>query len=44
MVFNSLSSHLGLLQGWSPWVAAAAPGLLYLMASLGAFAWLVRYR
>ncbi|MBM3390101.1 MAG: LPS export ABC transporter permease LptG [Betaproteobacteria bacterium] len=44
MVFNSLSSHLGLLQGWSPWVAAAAPGLLYLMLSLGAFAWLVRYR
>lgn len=44
MVFNSLSSHLGLLQGWSPWVAAAAPGLLYLMVSLGAFAWLVRYR
>lgn len=44
MVFNSLSSHLGLLQGWSPWVAAAAPGLLYLMLSLGAFGWLVRYR
>jgi lipopolysaccharide export system permease protein len=44
MVFNNLSSHLGLLQGWSPWVAAAAPGLLYLMLSLGAFAWLVRYR
>ena len=44
MVFNSLSSHLGLLQGWSPWVAAAAPGLLYLVLSLGAFAWLVRYR
>jgi lipopolysaccharide export system permease protein len=44
MVFNSLSRHLGLLQGWSPWVAAAAPGLLYLVLSLGAFAWLVRYR
>ena len=44
MVFNHLSSHLGLLQGWAPWVAAAAPGLLYLLASLGAFAWLVRYR
>jgi len=44
MVFNSLSSHLGLLQGWAPWVAAAAPGLVYLTLSLGAFAWLVRYR
>lgn len=44
MVFNHLSGHLGLLQGWSPWVAAAAPGLLYLMLSLAAFAWLVRYR
>ena len=44
MVFNHLSSHLGLLQGWSPWLAAAAPGLLYLMASLAAFAYLVRYR
>lgn len=44
MVFNHLSSHLGLLQGWAPWVAAAAPGLLYLLVSLGAFAWLVRYR
>ncbi|NBT10385.1 MAG: LPS export ABC transporter permease LptG [Betaproteobacteria bacterium] len=44
MVFNSLSSHLGLLQGWSPWVAAAAPGFVYLMLSLAAFGWLVRYR
>ena len=44
MVFNNLSSHLGLLQEWSPWLAAAAPGLLYLLLSLGAFAWLVRYR
>lgn len=44
MVFNNLSGHLGLLQDWSPWVAAAAPGLFYLLLSLGAFAWLVRYR
>ena len=44
MVFNNLSSHLGQLQGWTPWLAAAAPGLLYLLVSLGAFAWLVRYR
>ena len=44
MVFNNLSSHLGLLQGWSPLLAAAAPGLFYLMMSLAAFAWLVRYR
>jgi lipopolysaccharide export system permease protein len=44
MVFNNLSSHLGQLQGWSPLIAAAAPGLVYLLLSLGAFAWLVRYR
>lgn len=44
MVFNNLSSHLGLLQDWPPWVAAAAPGLVYLLLSLCAFGWLVRYR
>ena len=41
---NNLAGHLGLLRNWSPWVAAAAPNLIYLLLSLAAFAWLVRYR
>ena len=41
---NNLTGHLGLLRGWTPWVTASAPSLLYLALSLGAFAWLVRYR
>ncbi len=44
VLLNSASGHLGLLNGWTPWVAAAAPSLLYLMLSMAAFAWLVRYR
>ena len=41
---NNLAGHLGLLRNWSPWIAAAAPNLIYLLLSLAAFAWLVRYR
>jgi lipopolysaccharide export system permease protein len=44
VLMNNVASHLGVLRDWTPWVAAAAPGLVYLMMSLGAFAWLVRYR
>ena len=29
---------------WTPWIVAAAPGALYLLLSLAAFSWLVRYR
>ena len=36
--------HLGLLRNWTPWVAASAPSVIYLLLSLGAFSWLVRYR
>jgi lipopolysaccharide export system permease protein len=43
-LLNNLSGHIGLLRGWTPWVAAATPGGLYLLLSMGAFAWLVRYR
>jgi len=39
-----VAGHLGLLRDWTPWVAAAVPGLVYLLMSLAAFAWLVRYR
>ena len=41
---NHLSSHLGQLRDWTPWIAAAAPGALYLIVSLASFWWLVRYR
>ncbi|MBB5205518.1 lipopolysaccharide export system permease protein [Inhella inkyongensis] len=44
VLMNHLAGHLGLLQGWAPWAAAAAPALFYLALSLSSFAWLVRYR
>jgi lipopolysaccharide export system permease protein len=44
VLLNNVSSHLGLLQEWTPWVAASMPSVIYLMLSLGAFQWLVRHR
>ncbi|WP_088281395.1 LPS export ABC transporter permease LptG [Ideonella sp. A 288] len=44
VLLNNVSGHLGLLQQWTPWVVAAAPSALYLLLSMAAFAWLVRYR
>ncbi|MDP3085047.1 MAG: LPS export ABC transporter permease LptG [Rubrivivax sp.] len=44
VLLNNLAGHIGLLRDWTPWIAAAVPSLLYLLLSLGAFAWLVRYR
>ncbi|MBK9362393.1 MAG: LPS export ABC transporter permease LptG [Rubrivivax sp.] len=44
VLLNNLAGHLGMLRDWTPWVVAAAPSLLFLMMSLAAFAWLVRYR
>ena len=44
VLLNNASGHLGLLRQWTPWMAAAAPSALYLLLSMGAFAWLVRYR
>lgn len=44
VLLNNVSGHLGLLRNWTPWVAAATPSTLYLLLSLAAFAWLVRYR
>jgi lipopolysaccharide export system permease protein len=44
VLLNNVASHLGLLRGWTPWMVAAAPSTLYLMLSLAAFSWLVRYR
>lgn len=44
VLLNNASGHLGLLRQWTPWLVAAAPSLLYLLLSMAAFAWLVRYR
>jgi lipopolysaccharide export system permease protein len=44
VLLNNLAGHVGLLRGWTPWVVAAVPSLAYLLMSLAAFAWLVRYR
>jgi lipopolysaccharide export system permease protein len=43
-LLNNVFGYIGNLREWEPWVAAAAPGLLYSMASLGAFGWLVVHR
>ncbi len=44
VLLNNLSGHVGLLRDWTPWIAAATPSVLYLLMSMAAFAWLVRYR
>ena len=44
VLLNNLSGHIGMLRGWTPWIAAASPSLIYLALSMAAFAWLVRYR
>jgi lipopolysaccharide export system permease protein len=44
VLLNNLAGHVGNLQGWTPWVAASVPSLVYLLMSMAAFAWLVRYR
>lgn len=44
VLVNHISSHLGLLHQWQPWIAALAPSLIYLLLSMSAFIWLVRYR
>jgi lipopolysaccharide export system permease protein len=44
VLLNNLSGHIGQLRGWSAWAAAATPSGLYLLLSMAAFAWLVRYR
>lgn len=44
VLLNNVMGHLGLLRNWTPWVAASIPSAVYLMLSLAAFSWLVRYR
>jgi lipopolysaccharide export system permease protein len=40
-MMNNIAVYVGNLQQWQPWLAAAAPGLLYTAVSLAAFGWLV---
>ena len=44
VLLNNLAGHLGMLRDWTPWVVAASPSLLFLLMSMAAFTWLVRYR
>jgi lipopolysaccharide export system permease protein len=43
-LLNNVFGHIGNLQSWSPWLAAALPGMLYSLISLLAFGWLVLRR
>ena len=44
VLLNNVAGHIGVLNAWTPWLAASTPSLLYLLLSLAAFTWLVRYR
>jgi lipopolysaccharide export system permease protein len=43
-LLNNVFGYAGNINQWRPWIAAAIPGLLYMIASLGAFTWLVLKR
>lgn len=43
-LLNNLFGFVGNLRNWSPWITAAAPGLIYTAVSLAAFGWLVHRR
>jgi len=43
-MLNNVFGFAGNLQNWSPWLTAAAPGLIYSFLSLAAFGWLVLRR
>ena len=44
VLLNNVLGDLGMLRGWQPWITAALPGLIYSLASLTAFTWLVLRR
>jgi lipopolysaccharide export system permease protein len=44
VLLNNLAGYIGLLRGWTPWLVAALPSMLYTFLSMAAFTWLVRYR
>ncbi|HRK38608.1 MAG TPA: LPS export ABC transporter permease LptG [Burkholderiaceae bacterium] len=43
-LLNNVFGYVGRLNNWEPWLAAAAPSILYSVASLTAFGWLVLKR
>lgn len=43
-LLNNVFGYIGNLRSWTPWLAAATPGLIYMTISLGAFGWLVFQR
>ena len=40
-LLNNVFGYIGNINQWTPWFAAAAPGMLYTLFSLMAFGWLV---
>ncbi len=40
-LLNNVFGYVGNLNDWVPWLTAALPGLIYSLASLSAFTWLV---
>ena len=40
-LLNNVFGYVGRLNNWEPWLAAAAPSMMYSIASLTAFGWLV---
>jgi lipopolysaccharide export system permease protein len=43
-LLSNMFSYIGNIQGWSPWLAAASPSLLYVSLSMAAVAWRVLRR
>jgi lipopolysaccharide export system permease protein len=43
-LLNNVFGYVGNISHWEPWIAAAAPSLIYFGVSLGAFAWVVYKR
>ena len=44
VLLNNVAGHIGMLRGWTPWLVAAMPSTVFMLLSLAAFGWLVRYR
>ena len=43
-LLNNVFNHIGNLREWEPWIASAAPSLIYTLISLAAFGWMVLRR
>lgn len=40
-MLNNIFSHIGNINNWTPWIAAATPGIIYSIAALSTFRFLV---